>query len=84
MELNSFFFYHENMFLLLWTANRKRMSHVCGQNLLPLLGVFTLIAVSICIYSAKLDVWLILLCLQMRFSMLDTYFYKRTDSSVLV
>lgn len=26
------FIYHENMFLLLYTTNRKRMSHVCERN----------------------------------------------------
>lgn len=76
MELNAFF-YHENMFLLLCTTNRKRMSHVCGQNQLPLQGVFTVIPASICIQFAKLNVVLILLCLQWRFSMLDTYFYMK-------
>lgn len=31
MKLNSSFFEHENMLLLLCTPNRKRMTHVCGE-----------------------------------------------------
>lgn len=63
------------MFLLLCTSNRKRMSHVCEYNHLPLWDVFTINPTSICIRSTILGVWLILVCLQRRFSMLDTYFY---------
>lgn len=55
------------------------MSHVCEHNRLALQGVFTVIPASICIHSAKLDVWLILVCLQRRFSMLDTYFYMEIE-----
>lgn len=75
MELNSFFLNHENMFFLLCTINRKYVSHVCGQDQLPPFFFFLVISASICIHSAKLDIVLILLCLQRRFSMLETYFY---------
>lgn len=44
---------------------------------MPLQGVFIDIPASISIYLAKLDVGLILVCLQRRFSMLKTYFYMK-------
>lgn len=59
------------------------MSHVCGQyqdigyKNNPVRVVFTVIPASICTHSAKLDAVLMLLCLKNRFSMLDTYFYKK-------
>ena len=65
------------MFLLLCTTNMKRMSHVHRHNRSPLQGVCTVFPASICTHSAKLDVELILLCLQRGFSTLDTYFYMK-------
>lgn len=44
---------------------------------MPLQGVFADITASISIYLAKLDVGLVSVCLQRRFSVLHTYFYMK-------